>query len=90
MDGEDLAQLPPFRSPAGECPLRAWLAASLTTLRGGELGAIQLFNKHDGDFSDDDEAAAVHLAQMASAAVERTRLYQEHLSSSASEGGDSS
>jgi GAF domain-containing protein len=81
MDGDDLAQLPPFRSPAGERPLRGWLAASLTTLSGGELGAIQLFNKQDGVFTEDDEAAAVHLAQMASAAVERARLYQEHSSS---------
>lgn len=77
MDGDGLAQLPPFRSAAGERPLSGWLAASLTTLSGGELGAIQLFNKHDGAFTEDDEAAAVHLAQMASAAVERTRLYQE-------------
>jgi hypothetical protein len=81
MDGDDLAQLPPFRSPAGERPLRGWLAASLTTLSGGELGAIQLFNKQDGVFTEDDEAAAVHLAQMASAAVERARLYEEHSSS---------
>ena len=87
MDGDDLAQLPPFRSPAGERPLRGWLAASLTTLTGGELGAIQLFNKQDGAFTEDDEAAAVHLAQMASAAVERARLY--HSSSRSSEGGRS-
>lgn len=89
MDGDDLAQLPPFRSPAGERPLRGWLAASLTTLTGGELGAIQLFNKLDGAFTEDDEAAAVHLAQMASAAVERARLYQVHSSSRSSEGGES-
>jgi GAF domain-containing protein len=89
MDGDDLAQLPPFRSPTGERPLRGWLAASLTTLNGGELGAIQLFNKQDGGFTEDDEAAAVHLAQMASAAVERARLYQQHSPSRSSEGRQS-
>ena len=58
-------------------PLRGWLAASLTALDGTELGAIQLFDKQHGAFTADDEAALVHLAQMASAAVERARLYQE-------------
>ena len=81
MDGDDLAQLTPFRSAGGERPLSGWVAASLTTLNGGELGAIQIFNKQNGAFTEDDEAAAVHLAQMASAAVERARLYQEHSSS---------
>jgi hypothetical protein len=81
MDGDDLAQLPPFRSPPGERPLRGWLAASLTTLNGGQMGAIQLFDKQDRGFTEDDEAAAVHLAQMASAAVERARLYGEQSSS---------
>jgi hypothetical protein len=89
MDGDELAQLPPFRSPAGQRALRGWLAASLTTLSGGELGAVQLFDKDEGAFTDDDEAAALHLAQMASAAVDRARLYQEQSSSGASEGGES-
>jgi GAF domain/Phosphoserine phosphatase RsbU, N-terminal domain len=89
MDEDDLSQLPPFRSPAGKHPLRGWLAASLTTLNGGELGVIQLFNKQDGAFTEDDEAAAVHLAQMASAAVERARLYQEQSSSPSSAGEES-
>ena len=48
-----------------------------TALDGNELGAIQLFDKKEGDFTDDDEAVIVHLAQMASAAIERARLYQE-------------
>jgi hypothetical protein len=75
--GEQLAGLAPFRAAAGDRPLRGWLAATLTALDGRELGAIQLFDKQDGGFTDDDEAALVHLAQMASAAVERARLYQE-------------
>jgi GAF domain-containing protein len=75
--GERLARLPPFQRAPGDPPLRGWLAASLTALDGTELGAIQLFDKPGGPFTADDEAALVHLAQMASAAVERARLYQE-------------
>jgi hypothetical protein len=74
--GEQVARLPPFRASAGDRPLRGWLAALLTTLDGSELGAIQLFDKQGGDFTMEDEAALVHLAQMTSAAVERLRHYQ--------------
>jgi hypothetical protein len=74
--GEPLALLSPFQTAASDRPLKGWLGASLTALDGGELGAIQLFDKQDGDFSGDDEAALVHLAQMVSAAVERSRSYQ--------------
>ena len=66
-----------LRSRPSDRPLRGWLAASLTALDGSELGAIQLFDKQGGGFTVDDEAALVHLAQMASAAVERARLYHE-------------
>jgi hypothetical protein len=76
MTGEQLAGLSPFRGPSSERPLRGWLAASLNALDGGDLGAIQLFDKRDGGFTRDDEAAIVHLAQMASAAVERAWLYE--------------
>lgn len=76
LAGEQLAGLPPFHLRATDRPLQGWLAASLTALDGGELGAIQLFDK-DGGFTGDDEAVLVHLAQMTSAAVERARLYQE-------------
>jgi hypothetical protein len=74
--GKDLAALPHLRA-AGDPPPRGWVAASLTALDGSELGAIQLFDKRDGAFTGEDEAALVHLAQMASAAVERARLYRD-------------
>jgi hypothetical protein len=83
MGAEELAQLAPFQSAAGDHPLQGWLAASLTTLDSSELGAIQLFDKRDGQFTVDDKAALVHLAQMASAAVERARLYQRRSEPSA-------
>ena len=75
VEGEELASLPHLRAGRGPRP-RGWLAASLTALDGSELGAIQLFDKHDGSFTGEDEAALVHLAQMASAAVDRARLYR--------------
>jgi hypothetical protein len=74
---EQLARLPEFRHASGDQQVRGWLAASLSALDGGELGAIQLFDKVDGDFTGEDEGVLIHLAQMASAAVERARLYQE-------------
>jgi hypothetical protein len=75
--GEQLARLPPFGTASIDPPLQGWLAAELTALDGSELGAIQLFDKQDGSFTESDEAVLIHLAQMASAAVERSRLYRE-------------
>jgi hypothetical protein len=74
--GEQLAGLAPFVRAPGEAPVRGWLAASLTALDGTGLGAIQLFDKQGGPFTNEDEAALIHLAQMASAAVDRALLYQ--------------
>ncbi len=74
--GEQLAQLSLFHTAAPDPPIHGWLAVSLTALDGTQVGVIQLFEKQHGAFTSDDEAALVHLAQMASAAVERARLYQ--------------
>lgn len=76
ISDDQLAHLAPFLTRSGKRPLRGWLAASLNALDGTDLGAIQLFDKHDGAFTEDDEGVLVHLAQMASAAVDRARLYQ--------------
>ncbi len=75
--GEQLTALGVFSRADGDRPIHGWLAASLTALDGRELGAIQLFDKPAGDFTADDEAALVHLAQMASAAAERAQLYRD-------------
>jgi hypothetical protein len=77
MSGDQLSRSAPFDSAAVHPPVEGWLAASLTALDGGELGAVQLFDKEKGGFTEEDEAVLIHLAQMASAAVERTRLYHE-------------
>ncbi len=77
ITGEQLADMTQFTTAAGDAPLRGWLAAPLTALDGSAMGAIQLFDKQEGEFTEDDQSALVHLAQMASAAVERARLYQD-------------
>lgn len=73
---EELAELPLSENVVREGQLQGWVASSLTALDGSELGAIQVFNKRRGSFTGEDEAALLHLAQIASAAVERTRLYE--------------
>lgn len=50
--------------------------AALTALDGRAIGSIELARKRDGEFGGADEAVLAHLAQMVSAAVERTWLYQ--------------
>jgi PAS domain S-box-containing protein len=58
-------------------PLRGWLAAPLVGRDGRNLGLIQLSDKCEGDFTEEDEAVVVQLAQMASVAIENARLVQD-------------
>lgn len=55
---------------------RDWLAVPLTTRRGENLGLVQLSHKKAGQFTGEDEAILVQLAQLASVAIENTRLYE--------------
>lgn len=57
-------------------PMRGWLAAPLTGRDGKNIGLIQLSDKYEGEFTEEDEAIIVQLAQMASVAIENTRLYE--------------
>jgi signal transduction histidine kinase/DNA-binding response OmpR family regulator len=61
-----------FPSP----PMRGWLAAPLTSRDGHNMGLIQLSDRYDGDFTNDDEAILVQLSQMASIALDNS-LYSE-------------
>lgn len=61
----------------GDAARDGWLAAPLLTRDGRNLGLIQLAQKINGDFTEDDEAILVHLAHMASVAVDNVRLYRE-------------
>jgi Phosphoserine phosphatase RsbU, N-terminal domain len=76
MAGEQLTRLAPFQLAPSESSLEGWLAASLTALDGTGLGAVQLFAERRGPFTNEEEAALIHLAQMASAAVDRALLYR--------------
>ncbi|HEY9604808.1 MAG TPA: PAS domain S-box protein [Allocoleopsis sp.] len=58
-------------------PMRGWLAAPLIGREGRNIGLIQLSDKYSGEFTAEDEAIAVQLAQMASVAIETARLYEE-------------
>jgi signal transduction histidine kinase len=58
-------------------PMRGWLAAPLIARDGHNIGLIQLSDKYAGEFTEEDEAVLVQLAQMASVAIENARLYQE-------------
>ncbi|MBD2743520.1 PAS domain S-box protein [Coleofasciculus sp. FACHB-1120] len=62
---------------ADNSPMRGWLAAPLIGHNGNNIGLIHLSDKYEGDFSEQDEAIFVQLAQMASVAVENARLYRE-------------
>ncbi len=53
------------------------LAVPLTNQQGKNIGLIHLRGKLNGEFSSDDEAILMQLAQMVSVAMERTRLYEE-------------
>jgi PAS domain S-box-containing protein len=58
-------------------PLRGWLAAPLTGRSGHNIGLIQLSDKYENEFTENDEAMIVQLAQMASVAIENAQLYRE-------------
>lgn len=67
-----------FGAAAGKHPpLRGWLAAPLIGRRGENLGLIQLSDKEEGEFTAEDEAVLVQLAQMASVAIENARLHAD-------------
>jgi DNA-binding response OmpR family regulator len=60
--------------------MRGWLAAPLSSLAGvygRNLGLIQLSEKYDGEFTEQDETALAQLARIASIAVEN-RLRWRH------------
>ena len=58
-------------------PMRGWLAVPLTTRDGANLGVIQLSDKYEGEFTEEDEAVVMQLAQMASVAITNADLYHQ-------------
>ena len=58
-------------------PLRGWLAAPVTFLNGKSLGIIQLSDKYEGEFTEEDENILAQLGHMVGAAIDNARLYEE-------------
>jgi hypothetical protein len=51
------------------------LSVPIAALDGRPLGLLQLVDKRSSDFTDADEAVAIHLSDMTAAALERAELY---------------
>ncbi|MEG3896706.1 MULTISPECIES: PAS domain-containing protein [unclassified Microcoleus] len=67
-----------FGKAAGKHPpMRGWLAVPLTAPDGRNLGLIQLSDKYEGEFAEDDQSILMQWAQAVSAAIENARLYEE-------------
>ncbi|WP_437662404.1 ATP-binding protein [Sorangium sp. So ce1182] len=58
-------------------PARGQLVAPFIGRSGEDLGFIQLSDKHEGAFTESDEAILVQLAHIASVAIENARLYDQ-------------
>ncbi|BAY09112.1 hybrid sensor histidine kinase/response regulator [Calothrix sp. NIES-2098] len=58
-------------------PLRGWLAAPLINSNGKNIGLIQLSDKYEGEFTEEDETILVQMTQMASLAINNAHLYEE-------------
>ena len=54
-----------------------WLAAPLVGRNGKSMGLLQLADKDEGEFTEDDEAILVQLSRLAAIAIENARLYEE-------------
>ncbi len=71
---------PAWRGFGEEAPhhprLRGWLAVPLIDADGTNMGLIQMSDKYEGDFTEDDEVLLVQLAQIASVAITNARLYE--------------
>jgi PAS domain S-box-containing protein len=60
-------------------PMRGWLAVPLLDKGGRNLGLLQLSDKYQGEFEEDDQVIAQQFAQMAVSVLENSRLLNEVL-----------
>jgi len=58
-------------------PMRGWLAIPLNGRNGQNIGLLQLSDKYEGEFTQQDEYVAMELAHLASTAIENARLLEE-------------
>ena len=67
-----------FGSYADKHPvMRGWLAIPLISRKGENIGILQLSDKCEGEFTQQDEYIAIELSQLASVAIENVRLLEE-------------
>jgi signal transduction histidine kinase/DNA-binding response OmpR family regulator len=87
---EELEQHPAWhgfgKEAANHPPMHGWLAVPLIGRNGQNLGVIQLSDKYEGEFTEEDEAILIQFAQMASVAIENAELY--HSAQAAIRGRD--
>lgn len=62
---------------SGHPLLEGWLAVPLVDRSGTVIGLIQVADKIDGDFEEQDELVLVQLAQLASVAIDNAQRYQQ-------------
>ena len=62
---------------SGHPLLEGWLAVPLVGRTGKPLGMIQVADKAEGEFTDEDEVILVQLAQLAAVAVENADRYEQ-------------
>ena len=81
---EDLQQDPRYGplpahagSPAGELPVRSYLAVSVVSRRGDVIGGLFFGHPEPGVFSERSERLAVGIAGQAAVAIDNARLYAE-------------
>ncbi|MES2241752.1 MAG: PAS domain-containing protein [Pseudomonadota bacterium] len=55
-------------------PMRGWLAVPLTGRDGSNVGLLQLSDKHEGDFTRQDEYVVTELAELALIAIDNVNL----------------
>lgn len=58
-------------------PMRGWLAVPFVGRDGRSLGLLQLSDKFEGEFTEEDEAVLAQLARIAAVAIENAQLYGE-------------
>ena len=65
-----------LRPPGPESrPSGDWISARISALDGHQVGSLEVVEKVEGTFTELDQAVLVHIAEMASAAIERIHLY---------------
>lgn len=65
------------RERESRSPVESWLAVPLVDSQGANLGLIEVSDRYNGSFTEDDEASLIQLSRLAAAAIENTRLYEE-------------